>query len=646
MATTYYSGNAGAAQALNYTVTVSLSGGSQISGARIDSVVAAAYMSTNAYGTTYQVRVRLLNSGGGTLAESTQNINFTSSNYGGTTHYFDFGTSVDVNSIASISFFGLNDASKVFVKEGQSVSIGYTAYSPCTPPSSVWLSASGAAPGAAATLYCSGSGAGTANPIVGYIIQRSENGGAWTNWATDSITDTSTYFTVYAHGTYGNYYDYRLIVDGQYIDSSASASVRLTTYTPTACKAPTTASLDKSVAEVAPTLTYSGAAGGTINAITGYEIQYAESTNNSLWGAWTALKTVTNTATSGTTTVALSATRTYYRKYRIRTQGGAGASYYSGWKETSSVRYNSIPTAPTAFVASPAVYVSGVISLSYSGATDADNNISTHNVQYATSADGVSWGGWTSLSNGATTHTPTLSPGHYIKYQARAVDALGVASGWTESNQCGKNTAPSTATIDLPQNSKTIHNSRPRILVTLGVDAEGHTQAISAAGFTPSRNNVASAAKIVLRKSNAASAGAVSFAMTTTDQYGESSGEVTRSTTYAAPSFTDATIEGGTTPIKAAHMTELRDMINNVRAYYGLAAVVWAETITAGVTKSRGWKAHVVELQQAIDDVVTLVNGWDAVSTVNQIAAFNWITPGVKPSAAVMNQIRQVIAWL
>ena len=74
------------------------------------------------------------------------------------------------------------------------------------------------------------------------------------------------------------------------------------------------------------------------------------------------------------------------------------------------------------------------------------------------------------------------------------------------------------------------------------------------AGFTPSQNNVSSAAKIVLRKSDAASAGAVSFAMTTTDQYGEFIGpEVTRSTTYAAPSFTDARWWAGNAHQSGAH---------------------------------------------------------------------------------------------
>ena len=430
-----------------------------------------------------------------------------------------------------------------------------------------------------------------------------------------------------------------------FVKLGQSVTVAYTVYT--ACGAPS-ASINASLAEGDPTLTWSGAYGGAANGITGYEIQYAESANNSTWGDWTALKTVSSGGTGGNTTVTISPTRGYYRKYRIRTQGSAGASYYSGWTETGSCRRNSQPTAHTSFGASPAVYVSGAITLAYSGATDADGNISTHNVQYATSADGVSWGGWVSLANGATSHTPTLSPGHYIKYQVKAVDAFGVASPtWMASNQCGKNTAPGTATVNLPQASKTIYNSRPRILVTLGADPEGHTQTINSEGFTPSQNNVSSAAKIVLRKSDAASAGAVSFAMTTTDQYGESSGEVTRSTTYAAPSFTDAALVGGTTRIKAAHMTELRTMINTARSYYGLSAVVWAEPIVAGATKTRGWAEHIVEMRAAINDILTLVNGWDTASTLNRIPAISWIPlRGRQPQADVIEQVRQVIAWL
>jgi hypothetical protein len=544
MATRCFNGDAGEAQGLNYTRTVSLFGGSALSNIRTDSVIAYVQMSTNAYTHTYQVRARLLNNSGGVLAEVTRyDIKFDSSNYTGATWEFNFGTGFDQNAIASISFFGLNEASKIFVKGYQRVDVNYT-------------------------------------PI-------------------------------------------------------------------TVCSAPTAASVTPSLCENDPTLSASGAAGGSANAITGYEIQYAESADGTTYGAWTALKTVWTTGTSLSTTVTLPSVRAYSRKYRLRTLGTAGSSYYSRWVETNAIKRNSLPSAPTSFTAAPEVYVSGAIALTYSGAADPDGNLSTHNIQYATKSGMESWSAWANLTNGITAHTPTLSPGQSIKYRARAVDALGAVSDWLESNACVKNTAPAAPTVNYPQAGQTIYNSRPRLLVTLGADPEGHLQQIISDGFTPSRaDGLTAGSKIILRRSGAAASGAVSYSVKSSDQYGEQSTAVTGSLTYSAPNYTDANLTAGTTRIKAAHMNELRTMVNTVRAYYGLAAVVWAETITAGVTKSRGWKAHVIELQQAISDIVTLVNGWDTVSSTNRIAAFTWITPGVKPSAAVMNQIRQVIAWL
>jgi len=544
MATRHFTGDAGDAQGLNYTRTVSLSGGSALSDIRTDSVIAYAFMSTNAYTHTYQVRARLLDYYGRTLAEVTRtDIKFNSSNYTGATWEFNFGTAFNQNDIASISFFGLNEASKIFVKGYQRVDVNYT-------------------------------------PI-------------------------------------------------------------------TVCSAPTAASVTPSLCENSPTLSASGAAGGSANAITGYEIQYAESANGTTYGAWTALKTVWTTGTSLSTTVTLPSVRAYSRKYRLRTLGTAGSSYYSGWKETNAIKRNSLPSAPTVFTAAPEVYVSGAIALTYSGATDPDENLSTHNIQFATKSGVGAWSAWVNLTNGITAHTPTLSPGQSIKYRVRAVDALGAVSDWLESNSCVKNTAPAAPTVNYPQTGQAIYNSRPRLLVTLGADPEGHTQRLVASGFTPSRaDGLTAGAKIVLRRTNAAGAGAVSYSIKSADQYNEESTAKTGSLTYTAPSFTDATIQGGTTRIKAAHVNELRTMVNTIRQYYGLSTVVWAETITAGVTKSRGWKAHVIELQQAINDVVTLVNGWDTESTVNRIPAMNWVELTEKPSAEVMNQLRQVITWL
>lgn len=544
-------------------------------------------------------------------------------------------------------YFRKSSLSLTRISTGSTISTTLTTRTACSAPTSVSLAKTTADPGEAVNLSWSGAAAGTLNSIAGYIIQRSTNGGAYDeDWA----TDTASPLSVTAHATWGSTYTYRIVTHGQYIDSAPStATVTLTTRTPTACGAPTSATVSPSLAESSPTLSYSGAAPGTLNAISAYEIEYADSTNNSTWGSWTALDVVSNTGTSGSVAVAVPSTRGNYRVYRIRTRGAAGATYYSAWKQTESVRRNQLPTVPTAFTATPEVFSSGMIALNYSGATDPDSNLSTHNVQYAVSTDGgLNWGAWVSLSNGAVSHTPTLNPGDRIKYQVRSVDALGaVSSSWVESNSCGQNTAPSAPTVSLPQNSKTTHSSQPRFLLTLGADPESQLQAITASRYTASRSSgLSSGAKIVLRKSAAAAPGTVSLSATSADPYAETSTAATRDTTYAAPSYTDATVAKGTTPIKAAHVTELRTMVNTVRAYYGLSAVSWAETITAGVTKARNWQAHIVELRAAIDDIVTLVNGWDTTTTVNNIPAPAWITLTAQPSAAVMEQIRRTIEVL
>lgn len=396
------------------------------------------------------------------------------------------------------------------------------------------------------------------------------------------------------------------------------------------------------------TLAFSGASAGVLNAISAYEIQYADSVNNATWESWTALDVVASSTTSGSVSVAVPSTRGNYRIYRIRTRGAAGASYYSDWKQTQSVRRNQLPTAPTSFAAQPEVYTSGMIALTYSGAADPDGNLSTHNVQYAVSTDdGVTWGAWTSLTNGAVSHTPTLNAGDRIKYQVRAVDALGAVSGWKTSNSCGKNTAPAAPTVSLPQAGKTTHNSRPRFLVTMGADAEGHPQMTAPYGYTASRSSgLTNGDKIVFKKVMAAAAGAVAINVTSADPYGETSPAAARSTTYAAPKYTDTTIIKGTTAIKAAHVTELRTMVNTLRAYYGLGAVAWAETITAEVTKARNWQAHIMELRTAIDDIIALVNGWDTASEVNRIPAPAWLPLTAQPSAAVMQQVRDLVEAL
>ena len=109
-------------------------------------------------------------------------------------------------------------------------------------------------------------------------------------------------------------------------------------YTYTACTAPSSVTLNTAN----KVLTITGGAGGTANAKVGYGLEYRQSTDGgSTWGAWTSLGTV---GTRTNLTIDAGACR----QYRARTEGEAGASYYSGYTYCATTLVgNTAPGTPT-----------------------------------------------------------------------------------------------------------------------------------------------------------------------------------------------------------------------------------------------------------------------------------------------------------
>lgn len=197
-----------------------------------------------------------------------------------------------------------------------------------------------------------------------------------------------------------------------------------------AAGAPSAVSLSASIAEGAVTLSWSGASSGTQNAITGYEIQYADSANGSAWGDWNALTVQQTTATYGSASLAVNPTRGAYRRFRVRTRGAAGENYYSAWATTGSVRTNAIPSAPSGLSASPLVLESGAVTLTWAAATDATDKIASYRI-VARISNGSAWGDWSQVGTTAAlsaSYAPTLSRGQRIQYGIYAVDSFGVSS--------------------------------------------------------------------------------------------------------------------------------------------------------------------------------------------------------------------------
>ena len=288
--------------------------------------------------------------------------------------------------------------------------------------------------------------------------------------------------------------------------------------------------------------------------------------------------------------------------------------------------------------------------LSWSGAgAGTGNPITGYEVRRAATANGTYYLVDTTTNTYLDVAAPSVQGGmYYFK-----VKTLGTASGYDSdlsavAASLKGNSKPAAPALTGPKASRTIYNSRPRVLLTVGEDPDGHKQTISVPGYTASTTgSLAAGKKIVLRKNTALAAGAASVDATATDTEGGVSASTSVSFNYAVPVHSNYPIIAGSTLIKASDINELRTMVNNIRLYYGMEAYAWAETVTAGTTSIGGWRAHAFELRGAINQIVSLVNGWDTAATTHNITLPAWAAiPTNVPSKEVMDQIRAAIPLL
>ena len=71
--------------------------------------------------------------------------------------------------------------------------------------------------------------------------------------------------------------------------------------------------------------------------------------------------------------------------------------------------------------------------------------------------------------------------------------------------------------------------------------------------------------------------------------------------------FSDDPLTAGVTEVKAAHLTELRQAVNAVRAAAGLAAATWTDSAPLGVV-IKG--VHLQELRTNVDQAYTAIGWW------------------------------------
>ncbi|NCC14961.1 MAG: hypothetical protein EOM28_01225 [Clostridia bacterium] len=519
------------------------------------------------------------------------------------------------------------------------------------------------------TLTWSGASGGT-SPVKGYQIARrtSTDNVTWSTWNVLTTLTLSASSGSYnpnvsrVPGTYTQFGIWTIDTFDVYSVEKISNSIFCDI---TACGAPTACSVSATLAEGNVSLSWSGAADGAGNAITSYEIQYSDSTDNSTWGAWTALTTVATTATSSILSVSPPPTRGNYRRFRVRTRGAAGESFYSDWTVSSNtVRRNTLPTPPTTFAAAPAIYESTTVTLTWSGTIPGTSAIKQYVIQRSTSTDGINWSAYEALTivvSSATSGTYTANAsqiaGMSTRYRISVTDTLDAVSAYVVSDTVKKNSPPTAPIIVCPVSGSSSYNTTPRFMLTTGVEPDGQMQIVevkidSGAWFNSVDNAerfsvsgyLGNGIKTVYQAATL-TAGSHTVTVRCLDSDIESSSpEVVRTFTVLSPPF--ETITANETPVKATHIQTLLTAVNAVRSYYNLSPVTWSEDVTAGRTTVKNWPFHITELRKAIEPVVTAINGFDS-SSAFDIPPGTWLPIGTgRPRADVMQQIQDLILML
>lgn len=217
--------------------------------------------------------------------------------------------------------------------------------------------------------------------------------GSWSNWATlksssSSVSGTSTYggvsITVTApSSSSGASLAVYLAVDRDadsfapsysYSWSGKVGNVTTAALLYTACSAPTSVSCSTSIGTPGQSITvsWSGAKAGTSNTIQSYTVFYAYGSTPTTSSSY---KTVSTKATSGSTTIPISSIRGQVTYVKVRTNGSAGASYYSSLSTVSGTcTTNSLPIGPSVqYSASTLPSSGGTVTFTVTAGPDTDS---------------------------------------------------------------------------------------------------------------------------------------------------------------------------------------------------------------------------------------------------------------------------------
>lgn len=521
--------------------------------------------------------------------------------------------------------------------ENATLHVYYTLpYSAVNPPTAV-STPTNVRPSTNHTLSWSGASGGSNTSVASYQVYRLGTGeGSYT--AIGSATTASS-MTVTSHSTIGYSYYYKVLSNSNpagYNSGLSSATATLTT-TVSAVGAPSLVSSPNNVLpDTDQTLSWTAGSAGTNNGVASYQV-YRSTVYNSGYAAYGSATTSLSMTVRSHTSVG----STYY--YKVASNGeysGYGSAMSASYATlTSTITNVSTPTTPAI---SPTNY-EATATFNWNASTAGTNNeVSSYVIEYSTSTDNTLWSAGTTLTsstNSKELNTSAIARGTYLRFRVYAIGTHnGYDSGWsTYSASVKKNQLPLAPTIVYGVNGKTTYNTQPYFKIVVSAEPDGQTQeiqlSVNGGGYTPIKSEIPAAGGTFAFRLPTLAVGAHSLLFKVVDSVGASSPATNTTLTVATPAFTDNTLTG--IAVKAIHINELRTQINNLRQFYGMAAVSWIDTITAGNTVVKA--AHFTQLQTALSEIASLVG----VSLTLTAVAKNQ-----RVSASTLPQLRDAIPFM
>lgn len=532
-----------------------------------------------------------------------------------------------------------NGANGVNSKQSDPVTL-YT-YSAPGAPETVTVSPTSVAPKGEAILSWSAAKDGSYNTVSGYVVHRSTNSASGYSQLGNQLPASTTSITVYAPESQGSTYYYIVYAVGtRGGTSAASPYAALTSYSYSNVGEPSGLTISPSIVTPEGTANLSWKAGkdGTNTSVSSYWVH--SSTNGVDYtklpgGQTTGLNLSVTAPTSGSL---------YFKVQSIANLSGYDSDLS---KEYAVLSVNRSPNAPSSVSASPTLYETGNVTVTWVAGGDPEGQAVTYEVQYKVSTSSS----WVAFASGSSTTAEgsivdSFPRGATATFRVRAVDSLGATSSWVESNSISRNEAPSSdiLTFVKASGSGTTYSRKPKILITVG---GSESVSVYANGYTASRSGMIPAGtQIEFVADSDQTDGLKTVTFTVTDAPGAST-TVTYQFTVATPDFTDDPIVSRTTYVKAAHISELRSQIDTIRSYYGLSSYNWSTTMVARSSKIANWLTEIRDIRTAMTEVINHINEWDYSSTTGNVDPPTWISITTNcPRADVMNELRNILRTL